>query len=157
MIFFMSLFVLEFCSVAHAESEWFYSDLSRPKAPQITLTPTHIGGHFKVAATTCPSDDLYICILGDGFQFAVPKDVENSKTWVKNGVQYKVMSEADIQILGRPIRAYWIGQNAQKNSLRFLYSKVRGLISFTSAKQNGPLFLVESKCGFGASEECAAR
>jgi hypothetical protein len=68
-----------------------------------------------------------------------------------------VASSALGALLGKPIAVAWIHQEAKKSSIRFLYSKTRGVSGFISLNPKGPLFLLENGCGFGASKDCKDR
>lgn len=137
-----------------ATKEWFYTDVSQPKAPQIVLAPTYFGGHLHVAATVCADESNFICYESKGFQFAFPRSGEIPKTWNFKGIRYQLTGQATFMLLGTSVDAVWIEQKSKASAMRFLFSKKQGLLGFQSLNPKGRLYLLESSCGLGASADC---
>lgn len=137
-----------------ADTEWFYTNLSDPTARQVILSPRYIGGHLRVEATSCPPDGAFLCYNSPGFSFAVPKVVEGQRKWTLGRASYEIKKESRFSLFGQEITVIWIDQTRSKKSVRFLYSRTRGLIGFASLDPKGSLFLLENACGFGASSDC---
>jgi hypothetical protein len=139
---------------ANAEKEWRYADLSTRNAEQITISESGIGRHRRVAAKICDPTSQFICFDAPGFRFAVPKSGPVPSEWEYGSTRFKVVGREDMAILGRPVELMWIEQMSGKDRLRFLYSRLHGLVGFQNRAKGMPLFVLENPCGFGASEKC---
>jgi hypothetical protein len=138
--------------------QWFYIDPIRP-SDSITLQSNpsafEVNDLFR-AAVICDEKSNYICIVTEGFYFYVPKNLTKTvKRWNINGIEYKSHIEERILIFGILEEIYLIDRKEGNGTIRYLYSKKRGLIGIGGfTEKSSSLFLLSSYCGFGAPETC---
>jgi hypothetical protein len=106
-------------------------------------------------AKICDNTDKYICITSKGFEFYVPKNLNNEiSQWKVNGIEFVSHVDKKLQILGIKEKIYLI-ENKSSKGIRYLYTKKRGLIGMGGVNKNSSsIFLLMGNCGFGASSEC---
>ncbi len=144
-------------SAAHAD-EWIYSNISDLTAKQVVVAPDSIGGHRKAKATMCPESSPYICYTSALFNFAFPRDDQNSTNWFHNGFAYRVTKREAMSLLGASVNAIEIEQSQQgKKLMKFVFSKELGIVSFHALQTRAPVFLLENVCGLAASPECQTK
>ena len=143
-----------FTTTAFANDEWIYANIANPKAPQITLSTTGIGGHLRVPTTICRTDEEFICFYAKGFNFALPRSSSLMSEWRFKGVTFVVRGKQSLAIIGQPVDVVWVEQKTGRNPMRFLYSEVRGLVAFQLLAKGSPMYLLEGACGFAASVAC---
>lgn len=144
-------------SIVQAQ-QWFYVDPIKPfDSFSIQNNPSLFGvNDVLLDATICDKKDEYICIEAPDFSFHVPKNISISlKEWRINKKEYKSQLSKQLQIFGIKDKVFLIDRIEGKNTIRFLFSKKRGLIGIGGFSGNSTgLFLVNTYCGFGASENC---
>lgn len=114
-------------------------------------------GHLIFPLYLCPSDSEYLCMFG-GVPFAVPRELTGDKTkWELRGHLFRNVGQRRITLMGKTYSAYKIVYSDEEGEMWYLYSKKRGLFSFghSSNKSKSSTFLLEGKCGFAASFDCA--
>ncbi len=150
-------FIQGMVSSAQAQ-QWFYVDPITPaESFSIQINPSEFGvNDVRLEAVICDNENEYICIEAPDFSFHVPKDISNSlKEWRINEKVYKSQLSKRLKIFGIKDKIFLIDRIEGKNTIRFLFSKKRGLIGIGGFSGNSSgLFLVDKYCGFGASERC---
>ena len=146
-------------------SIWIYKNPLLPDKEHVLIvdTPKEItlNGHKTVSWYPC-KDTKYICVMSGLIALSVPKNTESKNDWTINGVDYSIVVEKDLSILGQKIpnviliRATF-PQDSSYNQ-EFLFSYDRGLLAFIERSNGTQSFLIlEGMCGFGAAEECENR
>lgn len=152
-----TLFFLGFTSDVHAQ-QWFYVDPIRPSDSFTIQTNPNAFGYIDLLhdATICDENSKYFCVVTKGFSFHVLKNLTKAvKGWSVDGIEYKSQLNERIQIFGLADEIYLIDRKEGDNTIRYLYSKNRGLIGIGGfTEKSSSLFLLSSYCGFGASESC---
>lgn len=149
-------FVLK-CTYVYAQ-QWTYTDPLKPfDSFSIQNEPNAFGINDVIFdAIICGNKSQYICIETAGFSFHVPKNLLSSmKSWVVNENHYKSHFYKQLQIFGLQDKIFLIDKKEGNKTIRFLFSKKRGLIGMGGfSEKYSSMFLVNSYCGFGAPEKC---
>ena len=145
-------------SMSISAEQWIYRGLfDRERVIRIETNPDNmaIDGSMRVAQF-CSQDSEYICIRTDGFAFYFPKKISSSmKSWSAGGFAYNVSSMRSASYLGVKYDVFVIMQEVQKGSLFYLYSEKGGLLALGGkGVDTSMVYLLESKCGYGASADC---
>ncbi|WP_027159876.1 hypothetical protein [Methylobacter luteus] len=151
------LLVQGLLSNAYAQ-QWFYVDPIKPSDSfSIQINPNTFGiNDVLIEAVICDRKSKYICIEAPGFSFHVPKNLSSSlNSWRINEIEYISHLNKRLQIFGLKDQIFLIDKKEGNNTIRFLFSKKRGLIGIGgfSAKSSS-IFLLDIYCGFGASGQC---
>lgn len=158
LICFFYLVVLVSCAQSIKADEWQYVDPLHPSELYgISSEPSLFGiDDLYYEAEICTDEDKYICIKAKGFEFYVPRNlIGNKSSWVVNDIKYEANMHEYYSLLGTTGNVYFVDQLTKKHSIRFIYSKSRGLIAMGgSSSDKSRLFLLTTKCGFGANSTC---
>jgi len=137
--------------------QWNYIDPLRPtESFTIYTDPDHFEiNDVLLDAKVCKKTDKYICITSEGFEFYVPRKIEDlNGSWKVNNFTFESHLNKRIQLFGINDDIYIIEKTPPKK-LYFLYSKHRGLLGMGGySKKSSRIFLLVEKCGFGAGDNC---
>lgn len=150
------LFSMSFMPGYLTAEQWLYTNpLDTKDMARIEKNPDSFSlGDVAFEAHFCGSQKDLICIKSRGFQFAVPRDINNSpSSWSFNKQKYIIKGKNTLTIFGDKYDVFLIDEVLNENKLRFLYSSTNGLIGFGGIS-NKKIYLINSKCGFGASKRC---
>ncbi len=141
-----------------SEFHWSYVSPAKPSESfTIRLNPPGFQIDDVIRdAKVCQGDDGYYCLVTDGFSFFIPKRLgENDATWKHGKEVYESKFLENFYLLGHEIDVFIIDSKREKNTIRLLFSKRRGLIGMGGyTKTSSNMFLLNSYCGYGASIEC---
>ena len=154
----LALFIFA-CYIPNAQAEqWVYRNpLDRVTIIRIQTNPNRFGiQDVLVKAKFCAKKSKYTCINSKVFKFAIPKFISKSrKSWTKNRITYDLVEIREINFFGIRDSVYIIDDRIKAEEIRFIYSRNRGLIGFGGySKKYKNIFLIDSKCGFGAPMRC---
>lgn len=147
------------CAVS---GQWVYHDPLRPNQLfSINTEPASFGiNDVQSDAEFCAPDDIYYCINSPQFTFYVPKKLpESVHEWKAGGDAYVVAFTSRVSLLGLDDDILFIDKQRKdgEGTIRFLYSKSRGLVGFGGFTDNSSaIFLLDIACGFAAPAECSA-
>ncbi len=139
--------------------QWLYINPLKPDEHlSIETNPDAIGMYgIQEQAKYCKQDNEFICINSVEFQFYVPRNsLWLGKTWSIGDVKYQVTSKKKVMLFGIKDVIYYIDQYGRDHILKFLYSTSRGLVGIGGvSEKSSAIFLVDVKCGYGASSKCS--
>lgn len=144
-----------FCSLAGDEVVYF--DLSNPSRQFLVGERGASLGKMLFPAEVCSPSSEYICFNGAGVSFAVPRKARQLNNWQHADVDYVIVARQRMFFLGEVVEAIFIeGKGKNRADFRYTYSYDRGLMSvdISPPGENGRSFLLEGRCGFGASLKC---
>jgi len=112
------------------------------------------------AAFVCPAKDEYQCFVSEAIEYYVPRRLGSAKTWKGRHATYSIEQPNPKGLLG--IEGNWlrISAKSQDSQLYFLTSEQRGLVAFGAISESDDhvgVFVLESRCGFGAPASCSER
>lgn len=146
-----------FCSLAGDEVVYF--DLSNPSR-QFRIGERGASlGKMLFPVDVCSPSSEYICFSGAGVSFSVPRKAKQIDKWQHADVDYVVVARQRMFLLGDVVDAIFIeGKGRNRADFRYIYSYDRGLMSIdiSTPGESGRSFLLEGRCGFGASLKCSS-
>jgi hypothetical protein len=146
-----------FCSLAGDEVVYF--DLSNPSRQFVVGERGASLGKMLFPVDVCPPSSEYICFNGAGVYFSVPRKARQLDKWQHADVDYVIVARQRMFFLGEVVDAIFIeGKGKNRADFRYTYSYDRGLMSvdISAPGENGRSFLLEGRCGFGASMKCSS-
>ena len=150
-----TLFLFSSLAVAEA-SNWTYTPIGdRQAAISFSMKNQEITSHFyKGKISFCERIEDFFCFSTEYFNFSIPKKEENRISgWKNNEVSFSSKKlTSPIKIMGKEIDVYKI--SSRKPEVEYYYSDFYGLVAFRVQGNEGPLFILEESCGFGASKLC---
>ena len=157
-------FILYFVALSQtAAEEWVYANPIEPtRYYTIETNPDSFGVRdVRDEAKFCAAESADICIKSRDFELHIPKRLSSpTDTWTRSGVTYTAtVMKHPWRFLGVEDKTVYEIEKPNpsgKGTLRFLYSSSRGLIGmggFTDTTSG--VFLLQSKCGFGAPSSCS--
>jgi hypothetical protein len=160
----LMLAVLLFSSSASCavSEQWVYHDPLRPNQLfSINTVPASFGvNDVQYDAEFCDLKDAYYCVKSSQFTFYVPKKLtESIREWKAGGDTYVIAFTSRVSLLGLEDNILFIDKRRKdgEGTIRFLYSKSRGLVGMGGFTDNSSaIFLLDIDCGFGAPSDCSA-
>jgi len=152
----LGILLIPSITVASRSAEIKYINLQNGKESTINLNNRNFdNGHLVIASEICPANSDFICIFG-GLHFAIPRALNEEKDWEFNGRKFVNLGLKRITLFGKDMKVYRIEQRDQEGLTWFLFSKTLGIVSwgFIASDKQSWTYVVEGKCGFGASPEC---
>ncbi len=142
-------------SRAIASEDIYYTDFANPPQQFVIIENKGVVfGDILSPTEFCPAKSGYVCFSGGGLKFAAPKQIGQKSGWTFDGESYTVKQQVHFPILGIPVKAMFIEQNIKDGVLTYIFSEERGLLGFRLDGKSHRFFLLENKCGFGASPNC---
>lgn len=157
LFFILSILFSSAAFSSFAGDEAFYFDLSNPSRQFIIGERGASFGKMLFPTNICPASSEYICFGGAGVFFSIPRQAKQLDKWQHADVDYAVVARQRMFFLSDEVDAIFIqGTEAHGANFRYTYSYDRGLMSFeiSTPGESGRLFLLEGRCGFGASAKC---
>ncbi len=157
MRFFMTLLAC-LISLSVSAEQWIYKDIiDQERVIRIETNPDNMAVDGKMSsATFCAADAEYICIRADDFSFHFPKYISSStRSWSVDGCSYSVSSHHHASYFGVKYEVYVVTKDIGNGTIYYLYSKEGGLLGIGGkGADTSTMYLVDSKCGYGASLTC---
>ncbi len=156
-VLYIFLLLMAFCNKVYS-GESYYRSIQYPnKTFSISKNGdmTLIGLAYD--ASTCNEDSKFLCINSSIFNFYVLKNIGEQTSWIVDGVNYKVLSNALYPVFGNTEKdnVYYIKGTKGLAEITYLFSEERGLLMFYSETENGlSIYILSNFCGFGALNKC---
>jgi hypothetical protein len=99
----------------------------------------------------CAPDDDYVCVMGHGFTFPIPRKERTLSTWTHNGAVYNAYDRKEIMLFGKLIRYRIIHQRWQHQTFEYMYSDEYGIVSIADNKKN--MLVMSDACGVVAIDD----
>lgn len=157
--FLLVLLVLFLCEAGESvyASDLLYTDIY-DNSFQVTFSPGGVSfGKILAPMEVCPETSDYICFNGGGLLFAIPKNINDKKSWAFKNATFNLRQRGKVGVLGQIMDILLVdksrGEHDEEN-ISFLFSFQRGLLGIGIEGEIRHLFLLENRCGFGADVEC---
>ena len=135
-----------------AQSFEYVNPLSRGHVITIQVTPPMVAsGDRAVDAKFCRSDQKFVCVISEWFNFAIPLGSTSlPEQWEHNGNNYKMVGVEKITLFEKTRNVILIESVQSGRVYRYIYSYRDGLIAFSSEVDGEHVtFISERAKGFG--------
>lgn len=136
----------------------FYTYTSIPTGTSILIRVAEkqflVDSHTVIGLKTCAGDDKFVCLIGGGWEFVVPRTrISVHSQWSYQRSTFNVVRKLDGEILGRKYNGFLIVREGSDDY--YLYSNELGLIAFgTKLSIGSSSFLVAGRCGYHSARDC---